>query len=144
MGSIKNAGEYFASIGLTNEENINPSDYFLELAQKPPPGADSSTTFRDLFSRSEHHARFAQELSDAVSSRARRPAAALPSACARLGIMLAHFARYFAKERGFYVYRAGSLAAIGVFMGTLFFGLRPESQYIGKYCGSMFFSGCNT
>ena len=42
-GTIKDAPQYFASIGYLNSDDINPADYYLELAQKPIEGEEGAS-----------------------------------------------------------------------------------------------------
>ena len=102
IGDIKSASEFFASLGLTNNTNINPADFYLELAQKPPPPhcfneeeSIATMTYNRLFLRSEYHARFEQELNETMMCDEQQPVAAQPAALTRLGIMFDYFMWYF-------------------------------------------------
>jgi ABC-type multidrug transport system ATPase subunit len=138
-GSIKDAADYFSSIGYENPDGINPADYYLELAQKSPK-TDQSITWRDVFEKSKYYTKFLNEMHNTIISKVSKPSAVQPSAFTRFGYVFKYFMSYFLVERGFYVNRLLALIIIGVFIGTLFLNLQPQTDKITLYAGAMFFT----
>ena len=147
-GRIDRASDYFNSIGLSNPDHINPSDYFLELAQNPPPSAaasavskpDGEVTFRDIFEKSHFFNDYMITLNQSASMTPQQHVSTQPTIFTRFWYLLMYyFMKYFIQEPGFFVYRLYSVILSGVFTGTLFLNLTPETQYIQMYSGSLFY-----
>lgn len=137
-GSILEAKGYFASVGALNPSNINPADYYLDLVQHPP--SDSNKTWSELYANSELSTNFNMSLNEAINSSVKRDPSEQPSLATRMSVMFVHFMTYFWKQPGFYVYRLYALIVVGFFSGTLFLQLSPNTEHIGHYSGTMFFS----
>lgn len=135
-GTIQNARSYFASVGFDNPDNINPADYYLELAQNPP---NENSSWTDLFNGSPSHQQYDRLLTDALANGAKKPPTKPPSAAFRFGILLRYFFSYDLKQRVLYEYRLYSLIVIGIFSGTLFFNLQTTTDQIQLYVGAIIF-----
>jgi len=155
-GSVSDANKYFASVGLTNSEKINPADYFLDLIQRDPTpevlqeakasltnegaqGVDSIATWSDIFALSSFGLQYKKDLNEAKAQPASaRTKNVLPSIPKQFLIMCAHFFRYFKAEPGYVLHVSYSLAVIAIFNSTMFFRLEPETKSVATYTGAMF------
>ncbi len=133
-GSIQDAAHYFKSVGYANNEAINPSDYYLDLAQKPPNQStkESPITWLELFQSSPYYTKFQAELAKNINARVQKPMAAQPTSLARFKYLFQYFMYYFSRERGFYVNRLYALILLGIFIGTLYLDLETKTSKIGK------------
>ena len=141
-GSIHDADGYFTSIGLPNMEKINPADFYLDLAQKIPPGytTDTPIKYRDLFAKSTHHEKFEKHMNMILNDKVTKPVALQPSSLSRFQNLFLYFMKYFIIEKGFYIYRLVSLITLALFIGSLYFDLQPLTTNITKYVGALFFA----
>ena len=155
-GSLADANAYFASIGLTNPEKINPADYFLDLIQSDPTpevleqaktaltssgvaSAQNISTWSDIFSLSQFGVQYLEDLRAAKAQPATvRSKKVIPSLPKQFLIMCIHFFHYFKADPGYVRYVCYSLAVIAVFNSTIFLQLEPETKEIGTYTGAMF------
>lgn len=135
-GKIKEAPQYFATIGYLNSDDINPADYYLELAQKPIEGEDgaswnskfTSSTFGDDFKKNLTIAALPVEVETQSQ----------PSFMARFVYMLKYFFMYLLKQPSFFVLKMFALIALALFLGSLYLDLQPTTENIQMYSGAMF------
>ena len=157
-GSVSDANQYFSSIGLSNPQQINPADYFLDLIQAPPSlevleeakAALSATgaaagdvaevgSWSAIFSLSSYGERYLKDLQAAKALKASiRTEDMAPSIFKQFLIMCVHFAQYFLAEPGYFIHVCYSLTVIAVFNSTMFLRLETETVEIGTYTGAMF------
>jgi hypothetical protein len=161
-GSVTDAKGYFDSIGLTNPEETNPADYYLDLIQNAPTddvlkgakvalsGAGSGagydansilaiTSWAEIFAQSSYGNTYLQDLqtAKALPPSAKKQNIA-PSLFRQFVIMCVHFSHYFLAEPGYVVHVCYSLMIIAIFNSTIFLRLETETVEIGTYAGAMF------
>ena len=127
-GSIADAKEYFASVGYSNPEDINPADYYLDIVQ-------TDAQWKDKFIKSPFSDAFNKHLEAVFNSNAIQAQAVQPSMWSRFSTMFMHFMVYFIRERGMYINRALALIIIAVFLGTLYLRLDATTDNIANYVG---------
>ena len=154
-GSIKDAADYFASIGLDNPENINPADYYLDLIQNEPTHdvlqtaknalsaqgveAASLTTWGEIFKLSNFGKKYFKDLDDAKAHAAsKRKAVTAPTMLKQFMIMFVHFTQYFLADPGYFIHVCYSLLVIAIFNSTMFLQLETETSNISIYTGALF------
>jgi ABC-type multidrug transport system ATPase subunit len=134
-GPIRKASPYFASIGFDNPNRINPADYYLDLALKPP---SNEETWPALFQKSPYAAQYFDQTFKYASYNLPIQSPPYPSFASRFQTMLHHFSRYLLIEPGYLVYRLFALIATGIFLGTLFLQLETKTNQLNSYSGAMF------
>lgn len=118
---------FFAECGHANPKKINPSDYYLDLVQKPP---SEGELWCNLFAGHRSGSHFIEHIDSVLEAKMNKEAPSQPSAVVRFGTMFRYFMSYFLAERGFYVFRLGALILIAVFVGTLYLRLEPTTTNI--------------
>ena len=107
------------------------------MVQKSLPGAHS---WREAFDSSSAGIKYYEKIAEIVHAKVHTDSPQQPSAFIRFKYMFEYFMLYFIKEKGFYVYRLVALIIVGVFVGTLFLNLSPNTQNINSYVGALFFA----
>lgn len=136
-GSLSGADAYFESLGYGNPEKVNPADYFLELVMNPP---TSGGTWPEKFLASDYSNGYIRACEDAKNAKAKKDAAAQPGIVIRNMVMFKYFMAYFLREPGFFLHRIYALIVTGVFAGTLYLRLQPNTGNVNAYIGAMFFT----
>ena len=134
-GSIPNAAEYFASIGYLNPDSINPADYYLDLALKPPTNGGK---WDEIYQNSPYSIQYKNRVSTFTNYDKLIEVLPYPSFFNRFKTMLIHFLGYFITEPGYVQLRLYALILTAIFEGTLFLQLQPQTDQLNSYVGAMF------
>ena len=138
-GPRSSTERHFNSLGYHCPHNTGLADFFLDVIHEPQ--AEGSTSWQHRFLASSHgnNLRMRLEFLDQTSTVA--PAAnAPPSIASRLYDQIEYFLKYYTRDRGFYYLRIKCLIITGLFVGTVFLRLVPETQHLPKYAGAVIFS----
>mmetsp|Transcript_9118 Transcript_9118/g.9175 ORF Transcript_9118/g.9175 Transcript_9118/m.9175 type:complete len:1301 (+) Transcript_9118:45-3947(+) len=139
FGPLPAARPYFLSLGYECPVNNSLADFCLDLIYQPP--KDTSTTWKELYSSSPFSMNMVK-LQNAVdtASMAAPAADAPPNEMVRMYEMIVFFVKYYSREIGFYYLRVVFLVLVAFFIGTMFLLLTPETEFLVKYSGAIFFN----
>jgi ABC-type multidrug transport system ATPase subunit len=139
-GSIRTAVNYFSSIGYDNPESINPADYYLDLALKPPSQGShgEGKSWNELYLNSSFSSEYKQKVISISHYEKEIETQPYPSFLSRFLTMLTHFMKYLITEPGYIQLRLAALIVLAIFEGTLFLDLQPHTNNLAAYIGAMF------
>ena len=142
-GPLACCEKYFDSIGYQCPDKTGLADFYLDLIYNPPPvkSGGETETWRDYFSNSTFGKNVERQIE--VLGQASPVAASAPpppSPLIRLFQMTKYLLTYYSRDQGLYLFRIICLIIIALFTGTMFLQLSPETNYITRYVGALFFS----
>jgi ABC-type multidrug transport system ATPase subunit len=138
-GSIRTAANYFTSLGYDNPDSINPADYYLDLALKPPTlGNTEGAQWSELYLSSPFSSEYKEKVMKFSNYEKEIDTPPLPSFFDRFLTMLTHFMKYLMTEPGYIQLRLVALIVLAIFEGTLFLNLQPNTNNLTSYVGAMF------
>jgi ABC-type multidrug transport system ATPase subunit len=132
---------YFSGRGYPSPRGVNPTDYMMDLMNRPPVYRGRQTDWTDLYNMSSFARNFrgAVYLTIKLSTKAPLPPEP-PAFSSRLLVLFKFFLRYYIRERGMYWFRIGFLVISAVYLGSLFYQLTPSLDNITGYFGAIFFT----
>ena len=140
-GPLSCCEKYFYELGYKRPSQTCAADFFLDLVSSPPTELHPDSTWSMLYMESNMYERvckdqIALEFSTSIAPEANY----LPEARTRFYYMLKFFYKYYCRDSGFYYRRIQCLVLMALFIGTLFLRLSPETSYLARYTGAVFFS----
>ena len=129
---------YFSDLGHHCPQSTGLADFYLDLICKPQEEGSKSWEYHFLTSTYGKNVTKRIENLDRASSIA--PVAnPQPSSFERLFVLIGFFLKYYSRDRGFYYLRICCLIVVALFIGTLFLRLVPETEFLPRYSGVVFF-----
>jgi ABC-type multidrug transport system ATPase subunit len=140
-GPLSCCEKYFQGLGFARPPHTSPADFFVDLISTPPVELHHDSTWAKLYVDSRFGKNVYRDHHTLDQSTQQAPLAqASPSIIVRFYYMIAFFCRYYYREYGLYWERFICLVVLAFFNGTLFLQLSPETSYLTRYTGAIFFN----
>jgi ABC-type multidrug transport system ATPase subunit len=129
---------YFSQAGYATKVEVNPADKFLEAVSSTPAGYDTWSACYDANPAKRMAADVLKESRAASSGRA-AVQFAQPSEFSRLILLVRKLSLQYWRTPGAYFYRLITITMFGLFAGSLYFDLKPETASVTEVTGCIFF-----
>ena len=140
FGPLKLTKQYFRNISFTCPQDVSPSDFYLDLVNKPPT-IEEFQSWSDIYYSSVFNSNFSNLLKSTIDSSAvSETHSEIPSNFSRFLLLIEFFYKYYCRDIGFYYLRLYFLVIVALFIGTIFLRLDTNTSDIPKYSGAIFFN----
>ena len=137
-GPLSYCEKYFQNLGLNCPVQTCVADFLLHAITTPP---SDSMQWQDLYAESKFNENIDRDQRALNQSAPVAPAPSPPpSMFSNFYHTLSFFFRYYCRDQKYHFNRLLCLIGIAFFNGTLFLSLVPETQFVVRHSGALFFN----